>query len=133
MNKYTIELEVQGSLQIIRVLRNGDICETIFENLENDGKDYERLQRGIEKGKEWIEFDKLPHTNEVIFESSTRTITKMTKGKMSWLWLQEGKDFTTQMISDWQGKDYQSFESALFSLQAKTFEKKSKTILYETC
>lgn len=133
MNKYTIELEVQGSLQIIRVLRNGDICETIFENVENDGKDYERLQRGIEKGKEWIEFDKLPHTNEVIFESSTRTITKMTKGKMSWLWLQEGKDFTTQMISDWQGKDYQSFESALFSLQAKTFEKKSKTILYETC
>lgn len=133
MNKYTIELEVQGSLQIIRVLRNGDICETIFENVENDGKDYERLQKGIEKGKEWIEFDKLPHTNEVIFESSTRTITKMTKGKMSWLWLQEGKDFTTQMISDWQGKDYQSFESALFSLQAKTFEKKSKTILYETC
>lgn len=133
MNKYTIELEVQGSLQIIRVLRNGDICETIFENLENDGKDYERLKRGIEKGKEWIEFDKLPHTNELIFESSTRTITKMTKGKMSWLWLQEGKDFTTQMISDWQGKDYQSFESALFSLQAKTFEKKSKTILYETC
>lgn len=132
MNKYTIELEVQGNLQIIRVLRNGDICETIFEDCNNDGKDYERLQRAIEKGKKWIDFDKLPHINEVIFESPTRTITKMTKGKMVWLWLQEGKNYATQCITNYEGKVYQSYESALFSIQAKTFEK-PKTILYETC
>lgn len=133
MNKYSLELEVQGNRQFIRVLRNGEVCESLNEEFRNDLSDKDRLLKMIEEGKELIEWHKSETIREVVFKSETRTITKISKGKMVWLWLDanNGKDWSNEIILGFKGEERQSFESALNILMNKEFNT-NKQIIYET-